>query len=111
MPAIIAFYGVFAVAVLVVFLPWVRRDKMAAFWFAAMMLAAIPEAVAGAIVQKLRLYRRRSLWIDRQFCCRLFTRPMRLPEWLGLSNPGLDRLCSADSGAWSGSHRQKNRSG
>jgi len=44
-PIIIAVYGVFAVAALVVFLPWVRRDKVAAFWFAAMILAAIPEAV------------------------------------------------------------------
>jgi hypothetical protein len=44
-PAIIALYGVAAVAALVVFIPWVRRDKTAAFWFAAMILAAIPEAV------------------------------------------------------------------
>src|SRR5208282_5457590 len=44
-PMIIALYGVFTVAALVVFLPWVFRDKVAAFWFAAMILAAIPEAV------------------------------------------------------------------
>jgi hypothetical protein len=44
-PAIVAFYGVFAVAAFAIFLPWVRRDKMTAFWFVAMILAAIPEAV------------------------------------------------------------------
>jgi hypothetical protein len=44
-PIIIALYGLFTVAALVVFLPWVFRDKVAAFWFAAMILAAIPEAV------------------------------------------------------------------
>ncbi len=44
-PAIVAFYGVFAVAALAIFLPWVRRDKMTAYWFVAMILAAIPEAV------------------------------------------------------------------
>jgi len=44
-PIIIAVYGLFAVAALAIFLPWVLRDKAAAFWFAAMILAAIPEAV------------------------------------------------------------------
>ena len=44
-PIIIALYGMFTVAALAVFIPWVRRDKIAAFWFAAMILAAIPEAV------------------------------------------------------------------
>ena len=44
-PIIIAAYGMFAVAALAVFLPLVFRDKVAAFWFAAMILAAIPEAV------------------------------------------------------------------
>lgn len=43
-PMIIALYGVFVVAALVIFLPWVRRDKTAAFWLAAMLLAAIPES-------------------------------------------------------------------
>ncbi|MGH7991941.1 MAG: hypothetical protein ACREDQ_00365 [Limisphaerales bacterium] len=43
-PALVALYGMFVVAALVIFLPWVRRDKMAAFWFAVMLLAAIPES-------------------------------------------------------------------
>ncbi|HWD18277.1 MAG TPA: hypothetical protein VHB20_03280 [Verrucomicrobiae bacterium] len=43
-PAAVALYGVFVVAALLVFLPWVRRDKMAAFWLAVMLLAAIPES-------------------------------------------------------------------
>lgn len=44
-PAIVALYGVFAVAALAIFLPWARRDKIVAFWFVALILAAIPEAV------------------------------------------------------------------
>ena len=44
-PAIIAVFGVFAIAALAIFRPLVRRDKMVAFWFTAMILAAIPEAV------------------------------------------------------------------
>jgi hypothetical protein len=44
-PLVIAIYGLLAVAMILVFLPWVRRDKITAFWFTAMVLAAIPEAV------------------------------------------------------------------
>ena len=44
-PLAIAAYGLFTVAALAIFLPWMRRDKMTAFWFVAMILAAIPEAV------------------------------------------------------------------
>lgn len=44
-PIVIAVYGMFALSVLLVFLPWVRRNKIALFWFAATILAAIPEAV------------------------------------------------------------------
>jgi hypothetical protein len=43
-PAAVALYGGFVIAAVVVFLPWVRRDKLAAFWFVAMVLAAIPES-------------------------------------------------------------------
>jgi len=39
----IALYGISVIAALAVFLPWVRRDKPAAFWFAAMVLSAMPE--------------------------------------------------------------------
>ena len=44
-PFVTALYGIVVAAALVIFLPWVRRDKMTAFWFVAMILAAIPEAV------------------------------------------------------------------
>ena len=43
-PVAVALYGVCVVAAFVIFLPWVRRDKLAAFWFAVMVLAAIPES-------------------------------------------------------------------
>jgi len=41
---VIAFYGVSVIAVLLVLLPLLRRNRIAAFWFAAMSLAAIPAA-------------------------------------------------------------------
>ncbi|MGA2246736.1 MAG: hypothetical protein ABSH48_17225 [Verrucomicrobiota bacterium] len=43
-PVAVALYGVCVVAALVIFLPWVRRDNLAAFWFTVMVLAAIPES-------------------------------------------------------------------
>ncbi len=42
-----------AVAALLVFLPWVRQDKMAAFWFAAMLFAVIPAATVMPIGKNL----------------------------------------------------------
>jgi hypothetical protein len=53
LPKVTAFYGVLAVAALLVFLPWVRRDKMAAFWFAATVLAVIPAATVIPIGKNL----------------------------------------------------------
>ena len=67
---IIALYGAFAVAALVIILPWVRRDKMAAFWFAAMLLAAIPESSLVPLSKNFGFVAVGALWIDRQFHCR-----------------------------------------
>ena len=55
-PKVIALYGVSVVAALVVFLPWVRRDKMAAFWFAVMVLAAIPATSVVPLSKNLGLW-------------------------------------------------------
>ena len=52
-PAATAFYGVLFVVALVVFLPWLRRDKIAAFWFAVMVLAAIPAATVLPLSKNL----------------------------------------------------------
>jgi hypothetical protein len=52
-PMIIAVFGLCVVAALAVFLPWVLRNKWAAFWFAVMILAAIPEAVLVPISKNI----------------------------------------------------------
>jgi len=52
-PIILALSGLFVVAALAVFLPWVLRDKWAAFWFAVMILAAVPEAVLVPISKNI----------------------------------------------------------
>lgn len=52
-PAVVAVYGAFAIGILSIILPWVRRDKTIAFWFAALILAAIPEAVLVPLSKNL----------------------------------------------------------
>ena len=53
LPPVTLFYCVLAVAAMLVFLPWVRRDRMAAFWFAAMVLAVIPAATVMPVGKNL----------------------------------------------------------
>jgi hypothetical protein len=81
-PTIIALYGVFVVAALVVFIPWVRRDKTAAFWFAVMILAAIPEATLVPLSKNFGFVAVGAYGLIASFVAGLFTRPIRLPEWL-----------------------------
>jgi len=81
-PKVTAFYCVSAVAALVVFLPWVRRDKTAAFWFAVMMLAAIPAATVMPLSKNLGFVAVGAYGLIASFVAGLITRPSRLPEWL-----------------------------
>ncbi len=74
-PIVIALYGVFAVAALAIFLPWVRRDKIAAFWFAAMILAAIPEAVLVPLSKNFGFIAVGAYGLIASFVAGLFTRP------------------------------------
>jgi hypothetical protein len=79
-PVIIALYGVFAVAALVVFIPWVRRDKTAAFWFAVMVLAAIPEAVLVPLSKNFGFIAVGAYGLIASFVAGLFARSNPLPE-------------------------------
>jgi hypothetical protein len=74
-PMIIALYGVFTVAALVVFLPWVFRDKVAAFWFAAMILAAIPEAVLVPLSKNFGFIAVGAYGLIASFIAGVLTRP------------------------------------
>ena len=79
-PMIIALYGVFTVAALVVFLPWVFRDKVAAFWFAVMILAAIPEAVLVPLSKNSGFIAVGAHGLIASFVAGLFARPNPLLE-------------------------------
>ena len=94
-PKVTAFFCVAVVAALVVFLPWVRRDKTAMFWFTVMMLAAIPAATVMPMSKNLGFVAVGAYGLIASFVAGLITRPSppsspmgdsgamnRLPEWL-----------------------------
>jgi hypothetical protein len=79
-PMIIAVYGMFAAAALAIFLPLVFRDKVTAFWFAAMILAAIPEAVLVPLSKNIGFIAIGAFGLIANFVAGVFTRPSLLPE-------------------------------
>ena len=82
-PAIIALYGPVAVAAVMIFLPWVRRDNIAAFWFAAMILAAIPEAVLWPLSKNFGFIAIGAYGLIASFAAGMFNRPGWLLERRG----------------------------
>lgn len=86
-PAVIGLYSVFVIAVLVAFFPWVRRDKVAAFWLAVMLLAAIPAATVAPLSKNLGFVAVGAYGLIASFMAALFTRPGRLPERLAYRIP------------------------
>jgi len=80
-PIIIAVYGMFAVAALAVFFPLVFRDKTTAFWFTAMILAAIPEAVLVPLSKNFGFIAIGAFGLIASFTAGVVTRPSGLPEW------------------------------
>ncbi len=81
-PKAVALYCVSAMAVLTVLLPWVRRDKTAAFWFAVMMLAAIPAATVAPTSKNLGFVAVGAYGLIASFVAGLNARPSRLPASL-----------------------------
>lgn len=80
-PAVIALYGAAVLAAMVVFLPWVRRNKIAAFWFAVMLLAAIPAATVAPLSKNLGFVAVGAYGLIASFVAARFSRPGPLPEW------------------------------
>lgn len=74
-PVIVALYGIVAVAALMIFLPWVRRDKMTAFWFVAMIFAAIPEAVLAPLSKNIGYIAIAAFGLVASFVAGVFSRP------------------------------------
>jgi hypothetical protein len=67
---------------LIVFLPLLRRNKIAAFWFAVMVFAAIPAATVIPTGKNLGFVAVGAYGLIASFVAGLITRPGRLPEGL-----------------------------
>ena len=77
-----ALYCVPVVAALVVFAPWLRRDKTAAFWLAVMLLAAIPAATVVPLSKNLGFVAVGAYGLIASFLAGLLSRPGWLPHSL-----------------------------
>ena len=81
-PKVTAFFCATTVVALGVFLPWVHRDKTAAFWFAVMVLAAIPAATVTPMSKNLGFVAVGAYGLIASFVAGLITRLNPFPEWL-----------------------------
>jgi hypothetical protein len=84
---VIAFCGLALVAALVVFLPLVRRDKAAAYWFAVMVLAAIPLASIVPSGKNFGFVAVGAYGLIASFVAASLARPSRLPQSLAYRVP------------------------
>jgi hypothetical protein len=81
-PLATALYGVPLVAALLVFAPWLRRDKTAAFWCAVMLLAAIPAATVVPLGKNLGFVAVGACGLIASFLAGLFSQRGGLPPSL-----------------------------
>ncbi len=81
-PKVIAYYCVSVVAALIVFLPLLRGNRIAAFWFAVMVLAAIPAATVAPLSKNLGFVAVGTYGLIACFIAGMISRPSRLPEFL-----------------------------
>ena len=78
-PLVFGLCCVSVLAALGVLLPWVRRDRSAAFWFAVMMLAAIPAATVVPLGKNLGFVAVGAFGLIASFVGGLITGQSRLP--------------------------------
>src|ERR1039457_3632450 len=81
-PEATALYSPPLVAALVVFAPWLRRDKTAVFWLAVMLLAAIPAATVVPLGKNLGFVAVGAYGLIASFLAGVFSRPGWLPSLL-----------------------------
>src|SRR5208282_5235670 len=86
-PAAVVLYAVPLIVTLAVFLPWLRRDKIAVFWFAVMVLAAIPAATVLPLSKNLGFVAVGAYGLIAGFISGLPSRPRQLPERLRYQIP------------------------
>ena len=86
-PTVIEFYGLAAAAALMVFVPCVCRDKIAAFWLAVTLLAVIPAATVAPLSKNLGFVAVGAFGLMARFIAALVARPNGLPDRLAYRIP------------------------
>jgi hypothetical protein len=81
-PLATVLYGLPVAVALVVFAPWLRRDKTAAFWCAVMLLAAIPAATVVPLGKNLGFVAVGACGLIASFVAGLLSQPGWLPPSL-----------------------------
>ena len=82
-----ALCGIPLIAALVVFAPWLRRDKTAVFWCAVMLLAAIPAATVVPLGKNLGFVAVGAYGLIARFLAGLFSMHRSLPASLSYRIP------------------------
>jgi hypothetical protein len=95
-PLATALYAVPLGAALLVFAPWLRRDKTAAFWCAVMLLAAIPAATVVPLGKNLGFVAVGACGLIASFLAGLFSSLFKNPGTC--SSRGNEALISSISG-------------
>jgi hypothetical protein len=78
----VVLYGVPLIVTLLVFLPWLHRDKIALFWLVVMVLAAIPAATVLPLSKNLGFVAVGAYGTIASFISGLASQPCQLPERL-----------------------------
>jgi hypothetical protein len=86
-PVVIVLYSASVLAALAVFLPCVRRNRIAAFWLAVTVLATIPAATVAPLSKNLGFVAIGIYGLMASFIAALVTRPGLLPERLAYRVP------------------------
>lgn len=84
---VVAYCGLALVAVLLVLLPCVRRNKAAAYWFAVMVLAAVPLSSIVPLGKNFGFVAVGAYGLIASFVAGLLARPGRLPQSLAYRVP------------------------
>ena len=79
-PTVVALYGLATVAALAVFVPCLRRDKIAAFWLAVTLLAVIPAATVAPLSKNLGFVAVGAYGLMARFIAVLVAGPNGLPD-------------------------------
>lgn len=80
-PDITALYCLLGALFALVFVPWVRRDKIAGFWFAAMLFAVIPASTVVPVTKNMGFVAVCAYGLIARFVAGLLAQPVNWPAF------------------------------